>query len=96
LEERNVTAVTARTGAVTAVAEGLIVLKTKEKAMDETYRMLGREHQADLEREAQRRHLAATARAGRPVPVPTSAKRQRREWLHFLPSRLAALRAARP
>jgi hypothetical protein len=27
--------------------------------MDETYRMLGREHEADLEREAQRRHLAA-------------------------------------
>ena len=32
------------------------------EAMDETYRMLGREHQADLEREADRRRLAATAR----------------------------------
>jgi hypothetical protein len=27
--------------------------------MDETYRMLGREHQADLEREAERRAAAA-------------------------------------
>ena len=27
--------------------------------MDETYRMLGREHEADLEREAARRRLAA-------------------------------------
>jgi hypothetical protein len=65
--------------------------------VDETYRMLGREHQADLEREAQRRHLAATARAGRPVPMQTSAKLRRREWLNSLPSRLNALRApARP
>jgi hypothetical protein len=31
--------------------------------MDETYRMLGREHQAELEREADRRRLAAAARA---------------------------------
>jgi hypothetical protein len=30
--------------------------------MDETYRMLGKEHEADLEREAQRRHLAAELR----------------------------------
>jgi hypothetical protein len=29
--------------------------------MDETLRMLGREHEADLEREAQRRRLAALA-----------------------------------
>jgi hypothetical protein len=31
--------------------------------MDETLRMLGREHNADLEHEAQRRRLAALARA---------------------------------
>jgi hypothetical protein len=29
--------------------------------MDETYRMLGREHEADLEREAQKRRLATVA-----------------------------------
>jgi hypothetical protein len=33
--------------------------------MDEIYRMLGREHQADLEREAQRRHSAAEIRKQR-------------------------------
>jgi hypothetical protein len=34
--------------------------------MDETYRMLGREHDADLEREAARRRLAAQLpRSGR-------------------------------
>jgi hypothetical protein len=34
--------------------------------VDEQYRMLGREHQADLEREADRRRLAAEARGTRP------------------------------
>jgi len=35
--------------------------------MDETYRMLGREHEADLEREAARGRLAAQlTRSGRP------------------------------
>jgi hypothetical protein len=34
--------------------------------MDETYRMLGRERQADLDREAQKHHLAAVA-GPRPV-----------------------------
>jgi hypothetical protein len=29
--------------------------------MDEIYAMLGREHQADLDRESQKRHLAAVA-----------------------------------
>jgi hypothetical protein len=60
--------------------------------VDETYRMLGREHQADLKREAQRRHLAATARAAQPAPVQAS-ERRRREWLDLLRSWLAALRA---
>ena len=65
--------------------------------MDETYRMLGREHQADLEREALRRHFATTARAGRLDPVQPAPKLQRQKWPRFLPSRLAALRgAARP
>jgi hypothetical protein len=39
--------------------------------VDEIYRMLGREHEADLEREAQRRRLAAElprgSKAHRPV-----------------------------
>ena len=38
----------------------------KEDVVDETYRMLGREHDADLEREAARRRLAAQLpRSGR-------------------------------
>jgi hypothetical protein len=53
--------------------------------MDETCRMLGREHQADLEREAVRRHLAAMARAGRPAPVQAAAKLRPRKWLGFVP-----------
>jgi len=59
--------------------------------MDETYRMLGREHQADLEREARRRHLAAAAREAGPTPVKAPAKLPRREWVRLVPSRLAAL-----
>jgi hypothetical protein len=35
--------------------------------MDETYRMLGREHEADLEREAARRALAAALPARTPL-----------------------------
>ena len=34
--------------------------------MDETYRMLGREHQADLERHADKWRCAAETRVGRP------------------------------
>jgi hypothetical protein len=33
--------------------------------MDETYRMLGREHEADLEREARTRQLAAAVKQSR-------------------------------
>jgi hypothetical protein len=33
--------------------------------MDETYRMLGREHEADLEREAHKRHRAAAVKQNR-------------------------------
>jgi hypothetical protein len=60
----------------------------KGETVDETYRMLGREHQADLEREAQRRHLAAAAR---PVSVKTSPKPRRRVRMGWVPARLAAL-----
>jgi hypothetical protein len=37
--------------------------------MDETYRMLGREHQADLEREALKWQRAAEVRGRRRAPV---------------------------
>lgn len=62
----------------------------KGGTVEETFRMLGREHQADLEREAQRRRLAAAARGARPASVkaPPKARRQRR--LGWVPSRLAA------
>jgi hypothetical protein len=43
--------------------------------MDEMYAMLGREHQADLDREAQKRHLAAVAG---PRPVLQDKRRSKR------------------
>jgi hypothetical protein len=43
--------------------------------MDETYAMLGREHQADLNRESHRRHLAAVAG---PRPVLANKRRSNR------------------
>jgi hypothetical protein len=52
--------------------------------VDETYRMLGREHQADLEREAQRRDLAAAARAARRAPRQARRSVSSR-WLRLLP-----------
>jgi hypothetical protein len=58
--------------------------------MDETYRILGTEHQADLEREADRRRLAATARGttgSRALPK-ISLRRWKRAWV--IPARLAA------
>jgi hypothetical protein len=43
--------------------------------MDEMYAMLGREHQADLDREAQKRHLAAVAG---PRPLLSDKRRPKR------------------
>lgn len=43
--------------------------------MDEMYRMLGTEHQADLEREAEKHRLAA--QVSRPGPRGRSSKRSR-------------------
>jgi hypothetical protein len=59
--------------------------------MDETYRMLGREHEADLAREAKQRQLAAAARAGRHdrPEAPEPGRRPRR--FRFVPARVAAL-----
>jgi hypothetical protein len=56
---------------------------------DEMYRMLGRERQADLEREARKRQLAAVARAARPDDANVSEKPARRR-VGFVPARLAA------
>ena len=50
--------------------------------MDETYAMLGREHQADLDRESQKRHLAAVA-GPRPV-LPNKRRSKRRRVLVVL------------
>jgi hypothetical protein len=48
-------------------------------AVDEIFRMLGREHQADLEREAQVRRLAAlAAKAPKDEPTPRASRRRRR------------------
>jgi hypothetical protein len=55
--------------------------------MDEMYAMLGREHQADLGREAQKRHLAAVAGL-RPV-LPDKPRSKRRRMLVFLRPRQA-------
>ena len=43
--------------------------------MDETYRMLGSEHEADLEREAQRRQLAAELRGRRRADRSTAPRK---------------------
>jgi hypothetical protein len=56
------------------------------ESMDETYRMLGREHQAELEREADRRRLAAAARA---------TEVRARPKLKLLPRGIFRLRLAR-
>ena len=45
--------------------------------MDEMYAMLGREHQADLDRESQKRHLAAIAGRGPVLPDKRRSKRRR-------------------
>ena len=50
--------------------------------MDGMYAMLGREHQADLDREAQTGHLAAVA-GPRPV-LPAKRRSKRRRMLVFL------------
>ena len=58
--------------------------------MHETYRMLGREHELDLEREARKRHLAVAVRAERgPAKARVEPERQKRAWL--VPRRLGGL-----
>jgi len=55
--------------------------------MDEMYAMLGREHRADLDREAQKRHLATVA-GPRPV-LPDKRPSKRPGLLVFLRLRQA-------
>jgi hypothetical protein len=59
--------------------------------MDETYRMLGREHQADLAREAGKRQLAAEVgrRRHASAPVPDVIRGRKRAQLVF--ARVATL-----
>jgi hypothetical protein len=58
--------------------------------MDEIYRMLGREHERDLEREARNRGLAAAIRADRGAARErVEAKRRKPGWR--VRHRLAAL-----
>ena len=58
--------------------------------MHETYRMLGREHELDLEREARKRHLAFAVRAER-GPAKARVETERRKWAWLAPRRLVAL-----
>jgi hypothetical protein len=60
--------------------------------MDEMYRMLGKEHQADLEREAQKRHRAAEVRGQRRAPagLPRVQTRWKPKLGRFGPARLIA------
>ena len=63
--------------------------------MDEMYRMLGREHEADLEREASKWRRAGEARSG---PRETGVKRHRlRKPMQLVVARVAGFvgRAAR-
>jgi hypothetical protein len=67
-----------------------------EETVDETFRMLGREHELDLEREAQRRGLAAAVKADHRAPTAGLEPRRkewakRRRWTWHVPDRLASL-----
>jgi hypothetical protein len=65
--------------------------------MHETYRMLGREHEADLEREAAKQRLsdAARGRQGAPRPEPNANQRRKAGTLELLRALTAPLRARR-
>jgi hypothetical protein len=65
--------------------------KRKEDAVYETYRLLGREHEADLEREAARRNLAAAARVKPSNGGQDHSERQRKRRVALVRSRLAAM-----
>lgn len=75
--------------------------RTEGEALDETYRMLGREHELDLEREAQKRGLAAAARVERrsatgrlDARLPKPAWRVRRRLAGFLAAEIRPAKEA--
>ncbi|MGH3082591.1 MAG: hypothetical protein ACRDNP_00770 [Gaiellaceae bacterium] len=63
--------------------------------MHETYRMLGREHEADLEREAASRRLAVEVAKGRRDDTGAPQDRRREGRLQLLLGRVAALVGSR-
>jgi hypothetical protein len=63
--------------------------------MDETYRMLGRDHEADLEREAEKWRLAAEARGQRRASGREPDTREERKLRSFVGARLTVFRARR-
>jgi hypothetical protein len=63
--------------------------------MDEMYRMLGREHEADLEREARKWHRADEVRKQRRASAPASDVR-RRKRVQFVLTRAAAFVGVAP
>lgn len=69
---------------------GARVHRRTEETMDETYRMLGREHALDLEREARKRDLAAALSGAKQRPGERPAKPRRRSWAQLVPRQLAA------
>jgi hypothetical protein len=58
--------------------------------MDETYRMLGKEHEADLEREAEKWRRAAEVRGQRSAAVPVPRMQARGKPRGFSAARLIA------
>lgn len=60
--------------------------------MHETYRMLGRQHEADLMREARKRDLAAEARPKRAARG-QATRRYRQPWRLVLRARLTSFLA---
>ena len=67
-------------------------MRGRKVVVHETYCMLGKQHEADLEREVRKFHLAAAVRPSGPGPPTTrvAVKISRRTW-GFVCSRLAAL-----
>ncbi len=65
--------------------------------MDETYRMLGREHEADLERQARKWQRAAEVRGRRRAPAAAPDIGRQRKRVRVVLARAAAFigRAAR-
>jgi hypothetical protein len=59
--------------------------------VDETFRMLGREHEADLEREAPKRRLAAEVAEGRRDDPTPRRRGRRKQRLRIALARIAAL-----